>query len=507
MGILACAPVFSDHMVLQRGKNINVWGIAYDGWEVTVSINGVSAKAVTKNHKWEVVLPPMKEGGPYEMTVSSNGETVTFSDVMLGEVWLAGGQSNMELELHSSLNGEEVIKNIHDVNVRFYYTKKNAYIDEFFYADERNSGWAAASPETTWAWSAVGYYFAKKLSEDLGVTVGVIGCNWGGTSASAWISRKMLETDTDTKSYVDEYDKAMEGKTFESYCAELEDYNNWYNEWQPKINEFYAENPNGLWEDALAFAGPCRYPEPLGPKSPFRAGGVYETMLKRVMPYTLAGFIYYQGESDDHKPNMYYKLFKMLIEQWRSDWKDDTLPFMFVQLPMHINRGEEDRKNWCLIREAQMRVHQTVKNTGIAVILDCGEYGNIHPVDKQPVGERLELQALYHVYHKIDANKAYGAIYRSCEYYEDGILLSFDHSEDGFEMRDAKDKGFEIAGADKKYCPAAAQLKGDKIFVSSHEVSDPKYVRYNWVNYGEVTIFSKNGIPLAPFRTDRSDLD
>lgn len=505
MSMLSCAPIFTDHMVLQRRKNINVWGIAYDGTTVTVEINGVSAQSDTKNHRWSVVLPQMEAGGPYEMTVSGGGESVTYTDIMIGEVWLAGGQSNMELELQNSLNGREVLASIKDVNVRFYYTKKNAYIDEFFYADEKNNSWTVVSPENSACWSAVGYYFGKKLSEDLGVTVGIIGCNWGGTSASAWISRKMLEEDVDTKTYVDEYDAAMSGKNFEEYCAELEDYNNWYNEWQPKINEFYAKNPTGEWGDALAFAGPCRYPEPLGPKSPFRASGVYETMLKRVCPYTLAGFIYYQGESDDHKPQMYYKLLKMLIEQWRSDWNDDELPFIMVQLPMHINRGEEDRKHWCLIREAQMRVHQTTRNTGIAVILDCGEYGNIHPVDKQPVGERLELQALYHVYHTIGAEQAYGAIYKSCQYGEDGITLSFDHAQDGFYMKDAKDVGFEIAGADKKYYPARAQLMGDKIYVSSHEVSNPKYVRYNWVNYGEVTVFTANGIPLAPFRTDRND--
>ncbi len=504
MGILACAPVFSSHMVLQRGKNINVWGIAYNGWNIEVSIGGNTVSAVTENQKWKAVLPPMEAGGPYEMTVSSNGETVTFTDVMVGEVWLAGGQSNMELELHSSLDGENVLKNIKDVNVRFFYTKKNPYIDEFFYADERNNGWSCASPEAARCWSAVGYYFAKKLSEDLGVTVGVIGCNWGGTSASAWISRRMLETDADTKTYTDEYDKAMEGRTFEEYCAELDKYNAYVAEWQPKINEFYAKHPDGSWDDALKFAGPCLYPEPMGPKSPFRAGGLYETMLMRICPYTLAGFIYYQGESDDHKPQMYYRLFRMLIEQWRTDWNDDELPFLFVQLPMFINRGEEDRKHWCLIREAQDRIHRTVKNTGMAVILDCGEYGNIHPVDKKPVGERLELQALYHVYGKIPAEKAYGAIYRTCEYRGSEIVLSFDHAEDGFDIKGEKPSGFEIAGADGKYIPAEVRIEGSRICVSGNGITSPKYVRYSWVNYGEVTVFSKNGIPLAPFRTDRS---
>lgn len=505
MGILSCAAIFSSNMVLQRNKNISVWGMAYDGWEVMVTLNGASVSAVTEKHCWKVSLPAMEAGGPYEMTVESNGEKLVFSNVMIGEVWLAGGQSNMELELQNSLDGHEVVKNIKDVNVRFYYTKKNAYIDEYFYADERNNSWTEAAPENSACWSAVGYYFAKKLSEDLGVTVGVIGCNWGGTSASAWMSREMLEKDADTKTYVDEYDKAMEGKTFEQYCAELEEYEAWYAEWNPKIGEFYAKNPNATWDEAQAYAGPSRWPEPMGPKSPFRPAGVYETMLKRVMPYTLAGFIYYQGESDDHKPRTYYKLLKMLIEQWRSDWNDDSLPFIAVQLPMHMERGDENRTNWCYIREAQMRMHKTVKNTGIAVISECGEYGNIHPLNKQTVGERLELQALCHVYGKLSADEAYGAVYSSCEYKKDSLVLSFDFAKDGFDIKGEKPTGFEIAGSDKKFVPADVKIDGDKITLCAEGLSYPKYARYNWINFAEVTVFAKNGIPLAPFRTSRND--
>lgn len=506
---MACfdtAAVFTDHMVLQRNKNINIWGSAYNGTKITVRLCGNTAEAVAENGKWHAVLPPMEAGGPYELELSDNsGAEIILRDVMIGEVWLAGGQSNMELELQNSLNGQEVLANIKDVNVRFYYTQKIAYIDDYFHFAERNGCWSIASPETAANYSAVGYYFAKMLSEKLGVTVGVIGCNWGGTSASAWISRELLEKDVDTKTYVDEYDKAMEGKTFKQYCQELKEYEEWYNDWQPKINEFYSKNPEGSWDDAQAFAGPSRWPEPMGPKSPFRAGGVYETMLRRVCPYTLAGFIYYQGESDDHKPEMYYKLFKLLIEQWRSDWEDDSLPFLCVQLPMFLNRDEEDHKRWCLIREAQMRVHWTTQNTGIAVILDKGEYGNIHPVDKEPVGERLALQALYHVYGKISADEAYGAIYKSSQYTDGGMLLSFEHSANGFEVKGDKIIGFEIAGSDKKYYPAEAEIRDDKIFVSSKEAENPVYLRYNWTNYGEVTVFSKNGIPLAPFRTSRND--
>ncbi len=501
------AAIFTDHMVLQRNKNITVWGNAYNFTKVKIEIGGNYAEAAAVGGKWTAVLPPMEAGGPYELKATDgNGSEIILRDVMIGEVWLAGGQSNMELELQNSLTGKEDLAALtEDVNVRFYYTQKIAYIDDYFHFAERNGSWATASPESAKCWSAVGFYFARKLAAELGVTVGVIGCNWGGTSASAWTGRKMLEQDADTRSYVDEYDKTMEDKTFEGYLAELAEYEEWYNAWQPKINEYYATTPNPTWEGAQEYAGPNRWPEPLGPKSPFRPSGLYETMIKRVCPYTLAGFIYYQGESDDHKADTYYKLLKALIEQWRTDWEDDSLPFIFVQLPMFMNEGDEDFKHWCKIREAQMRVHRTTANTGIAVALDKGEFNNIHPLDKEPVGYRLALQAMYHVYGKISADEAYGAIYKSCLCTDGGILLSFYHAKDGFDVKGEKIVGFEIAGVDKKYVPADAEIRGDKIFVRSEEVIEPLFLRYNWTNYGDVTLFSKNGIPLAPFRTSRND--
>ena len=508
MGILNCAAIFSDHMVLQRNKNIKVWGNARSFSTITVTLGQNSTSAYVKDNKWICTLPPMIEGGPYEMNISDdNGNIITFKDIMIGEVWMAGGQSNMEFELHGADGGEDAIKSSKDVNVRFYYTKKMPFIDEFYYLDERDNSWTCAGDEKAMrCWSAVGYFYAKKLSEELGVTVGVIGCNWGGTSASAWMSKEMLSTDVDTKTYVDEYDKAMNDKTFEGYLAELEDYNNWYNEWQPKINEFYRENPEGVWDDALKFAGPTRWPEPLGPKSPFRPAGLYETMVCRNNPYALAGFIYYQGESDDHKNTTYYKLLKKLIEQWRNDWEDDSLPFYIVQLPMHMERGDKDHKHWCKIREAQYRVHKTTANTGLAVILDCGEYGNIHPTNKKPVGERLALQALYHTYKKLDETKAYGGFYKSHTYEKGGMMLHFDYITDGFEVKGDNITLFEIAGEDKKFVTAKAEIINNKIFIKSNEIKIPVYARYNWTNFGEVTLFSKSsGIPLAPFRTSMND--
>lgn len=254
------------------------------------------------------------------------------------------------------------------------------------------------------------------------------------------------------------------------------------------------------WDKVQEILGPCQWPGPKSCMNPFRPSGLYNTILKRLVPYTLRGFLYYQGESDDHKPGMYQKLLTRLIKQWRADWEDQTLPFLFVQLPMHRYKDTPDKQNWCLIREAQMNTYQTVKNTGIAVILDCGEFNEIHPKDKRPVGERLALQALYQVFHRINAEDAFGPIYRSFEYLEGGIELSFDYAQDGFEVR-GEYNGFEIAGEELVYQPAKYEIKGSKIFVYSEEIEKPVAARYCWTNYSEVPLFGKNGLPLAPFCT------
>lgn len=504
MGMLKPAAVFGSHMVLQRGKPVNIFGTGINGRTVSVSFCGKTSSAEVRGHKWNVVLPPQdKYAADLTAVISDGTETVIFSDIAIGEVWLAGGQSNMELELQNSKDGKEELKNCGKTNVRFYYTKKNAFFDDYFYADEENGGWQLPSESSSGCWSAVGYYFGKKLSEDLKCTVGIIGCNWGGTSASAWISRKYLVSDPDTKTYVDELDEAVNSTTPEQYLADREEYFSWEEKWQAGINEYYSlHTDDASWEDAQKYAGgPCRYPEPLGFRSPFRAGGLYETMLQRVCPYTLAGFMYYQGESDDHKPDTYYKLLKMLIEQWRSDWNDDTLPFLFVQLPMHRYKDDEDKKNWCIIREAQMRVHLTTANTGLAVILDKGEFNNIHPVDKKDVGYRLEMQALCHVYGRLFPEDAYGPVYKYSYAADGGMYIIFDYG-DGM-YSDGELTGFEAAGADGVYFPAKARIIKDTVFIRSDNVKDPRSARYQWVNYGKVTLFGRNGIPAAPFRSKR----
>lgn len=520
------ASVFSSNMVLQREKPVCIFGSGEDGDCISVFFMNRQFSANVAGERWRITLPPMEAGENYEMLVRSarTGAETRFYNIAVGEVWLAGGQSNMELELQTMYRGGETLADTsYDAGrVRFYYTQKNAYMDELFFEQEANSGWSEFSSEGARAWSAVGYLFAKRIAKELGCIVGVIGCNWGGTSASAWMSEAALADDADTKSYLDEYERAIEGKTEAEQLREYAEYEIYQNAWYERQMKLYETKPDATWAEVLELCGECKWPGPMNIKNPFRPSGLYHCMLERVMPYTLRGFLYYQGESDDHKPRMYYKLFTRMIHEWRKDWGDLNLPFLMVQLPMHRYEADPDYKHWCLIREAQMQAFQTVKNTGIAVIIDSGEFNEIHPKNKFPVGERLALQALYHVYHMLPEAEAFGPIYRNCyPNAEGGLTLCFDHAEAGFDVRhDLQAQknagiseseadhslGFALAGADKVFYPAErVKLLNGEITLSADKVAAPVYARYCWTNYGEAPIFGKNGIPLAPFRTDIHD--
>lgn len=502
--MLKTAAIFTDNMVLQRDKNIEIFGNTNEDL-INVSINGIVATAEINRNTWKATLPPMKAGGPYTMEIKGRHQAIVYNNIMIGEVWLAGGQSNMEFELQNELHGKEILEKINgaSTNVRFYYIPKQNFIDEDFYLTEEKTCWQTAGKENSKNWSAVGFYFADMLSKKLGVTVGIIGCNWGGSSASAWMSRDFLSGIEEISSYIDDYENAVDGKTYGQMIKEYDDFCKYDEEWNKKSQICYEENPNISWDEVQKICGKNLWPGPMGIKNPFRICGMHETMISRIAPYTLRGFLYYQGESDDHKPESYYILLQRLIECWRHDWHDDELPFMLVQLPMFMYKDDADRKNWCKIREAQMRAFKTIKNTGLAVIADCGEYGNIHPINKKPVGERLFLQALYHVYGFRDAD-AFGPIYRTHSYRGDGINIILDHAENGITVIGSLE-GFEIAGDDKIFYKADVEISGNIIFIRSDNVKRPKYARYAWTNYMEVKIFGRNGIPLAPFRTHMED--
>lgn len=542
------AYVFSNHCVLQREKNISIFGGAAEKCTVTAEIisetNQTIAKnsTISKNGRWLIQLPPLVAQNNCTLIITCEKEQKIYTDISIGEVWIAGGQSNMEFELQNCTEGPEELADEKNPNVRFYYTNKIAWIDEHFYEAEKNTCWQTWDSQWKTAWSAVGYFYAKKLAADLGVTVGVIGCNWGGTSASAWMSREYLEKDLELKTYLDEQEEATKGKSIEQQCREYDDYEKENNEWQFKCNKLYETVPGIEWDEVQRRIGICKWPGPKSCKNPYRPTGLYECMLKRIMPYTVKGVIWYQGESDDHKPAFYYKLFAAMIEQWRSDWNEQTLPFIFVQLPIHRYKQDKDFKHWCFIREAQQKIHDTIKNTYMTCAFDLGQYNDIHPKAKKELAQRMEKIALAKVYGKECKNEQiFSPMLKSSLVLENKIILTFENAENGFiykadditmkfykEMEEAQKTpvpadftGFEIAGSDGIYHPAEYTFGTDEnclntIVLTCKKVERPFFARYGWFNYGPVAIFgcrkdekssniTQTLLPLAPFRTSTKD--
>lgn len=502
--MLRAAAVFSDHMVLQRNKKIAVFGQGVSGKEITVTLGQDRALARCRDGKWIAYLPEREAQENLCMEISDGDERICFTDIAVGEVWLAGGQSNMELELKDAEGGAALLTQGSFPRIRFYYTPKQAYMGEHYEEEERRSHWEQFDQKAAAKWSAVGFFFAEELARRLQVTVGIIGCNWGGTSASCWMSREAILSQELTCSYIEEYESsALIAKPEAEQIREYQEYQRYQEQWDQKAAAVYEKEPMMPFDRVQELIGPCRYPGPMNCANFTRPAGLYETMLKRVMPYTLRGFIYYQGESDDHKPKSYYALLTGLIGQWRQDWGDDTLPFLLVQLPMHRYQHDPDTKSWCLIRESQMRAYQTLRGTGIAVAIDCGQFHEIHPKQKKPVGERLALQALAGVYHLIPEKDAFGPVYRDFLYRDGGMEITFDYAGEGLVCRREKPTGFELAGADGVFREAEAVMTGNRIFLRAEEVQEPVMARYLWTNYGEVTVFGVNGLPMAPFRTHK----
>lgn len=502
MSTLRCSSVFSDHCVLQQGKPIRIWGDAPDKITITVHLNNQRVQTTSHHGKWSVELPPMKAGGPYVLKIyDSDKLAVCFEDIMIGEVWLAGGQSNMEYKLEQDADAKEAFAQALKSKVRFFHVPQQAFKGEDFDRIEQDNHWMLPSDENLKIWSAVGFYFADKLSQVLDVTVGIIGCNWGGTSACAWQDKESLLSHKDTRIYWEEYEELIQRQNPEEYEKEREDYFAWQADWQPRMDAFYAKNPTATWEEAQAEVGICRWPGPMGPKHEFRPCGLYETMLQRVVPYTLGGVIYYQGESDEHRPYTYYHLFKNMIQVWRRDFQDKELPFLCVQLPIHHYLSDTVMDKWCPIRQAQMQLHREGIVTGIAVALDQGEYNNIHPVHKKEVGRRLALQALFHVYQALPETEAYGPVFRKYAINENQMLLEFDYADAGFHAATDTLSGFELAGEDGIFHPAQASIHGHTIELICPAVPVPRQARYFWTDYADVTLFGANGLPVAPFHT------
>ena len=543
--------LFTNHMILQRDKRIAVFGTGKTGAKITVSLLDNNEDVVTSSakvpmtvtgvitdSKFLLYLPPLSAGGPYTLRVTDGSETLEYYDVLLGDLWFAGGQSNMEFNLQSSDEYKAMLEEVREFweqkdcgipyhLIRHYFVPHISYVDDNTESARRASVWNLCTPETIPYWSAVAFFFARRLVPELNVPIGIINCNWGGTSASAWLDNQTLMSDLDTAHYYERYEKATAGITMEQYLADLEAYKKEIQAWDEKKNACYAKAPDIDWNQVLEICGPCPWPGPMGPRSEFRPCGLYETMIQSCVPYTLKGFLWYQGESDEGYADSYPKLMRGVIEAWRREFKDEDLPFLFVQLPMFKNKNDPDYTSWADLREAQMKVFRSVKNTGMAVALDLGKFNDIHPSHKLECGERLALQALYHVYGKIiKPEDAFGPMFRYAVPDGDGLKLYFDYVPEGFvidykavnytpEYKTIEQPtpamecptqyilGFEVQHRDGNWQPAIATPFCENgvygIRLTAIFVPQPVHARYAWANWAPVTVFGANGLPLAPF--------
>jgi sialate O-acetylesterase len=435
------AALFSDGAVLQQGVKVPVWGTAADGEKVTVTFQGQSVTATAKDGRWRAELAPLKAGGPFELTIAGEN-TVKVNNVLVGEVWIASGQSNMQWAVNQSDNPQQVVKDSANPQIRLITIPRRATPQ---LQPDVDAKWQDCGPATVGDFSAVAYFFGRDLQQQLKVPVGLISTNYGGTPAEAWTSHEALAAEPSLKSL-------------------------------------------------------ASMPATEGPNSP---AGLYNAMIHPLLPYAIRGAIWYQGESNAGRAYEYRTLFPTMIKDWRAKWGQGDFPFLLVQLAPFFKIDFEPKDcAWAELRDAQLYSTQSLPSVGMAVITDYGDEADIHPKWKAPVGGRLALAARALAYgekipysgpeyyeQKVDGNK---------------VVLSFKHTDGGLVARGGSGElyGFTIAGADQKFVNAHAELQGDKVVVSSPAVKEPVGVRMGWANYPLVNLYNGAGLPASPFRTD-----
>ena len=499
---LALAAVFSHGMVLQRDMPAPVWGTAPAGAEVAVTLDGVTVQAQAgADGRWRAEFPPAQAGGPFVLTVSCGGEILCREQVYRGEVWLAGGQSNMELALKDSEHGAQTVRESANPRLHFYAPAKVTTAQEAEQIENSANPprWCVSGPDTAGDLSAVAWYAGRTLTEHLPehVHVGVLVCCWGGTYAHCWLPRQELETFREGKARIAGYDARVGNKTDEEFAQALADYQREVDAWNARIAACRAVQPDISWETLNEECGLYPWPPPAGRTGFQRPGNLYGSMLSRLAPYALRGFWYYQGEQDEEWPEDYYELLTRLICRWRRDWGGEEKPFLLVQLPMYISKADRlngDPMRWPVLRKAQADAARTLSGVELAVLADCGEFDNIHPTDKRTPGTRLGLLALEAVYHLPVMGRPPMCVDAWRE--EKAALIRFNHTGGGLKLIGG---GFQLAGADKTFQDADAQvIAPDTVRVTAPGVLEPSAVRYAWYSYGPAGLHGKTGLAAAP---------
>ena len=473
--------IFSDHMVLQRGQENPVWGKAEPGESVRVRMDGQEHTTVAgANGRWEVKLQSMPAGGPYVLEVVGADDTIQFVDVLVGEVWLCSGQSNMQWSISNSGEADLEIVSAHAPSIRLITVPNKGSQEPL---DDFKGKWVVCSPDTVAGFSAVGYHFGQRLNRALGVPIGLVNNAWGGSAAEAWVPREVLERYDRYAAYMEASDAKAAAHTDEIQARNEARFKAWHDGGRKGKRPPWPNDP--------------RYGQ-------HRPANLYNGVLNPLIGYGIRGAIWYQGESNAGRSGDYGHLFSLMIETWRERWGQGDFPFYWVQLAdFYHERDHPIDSDWARLREAQTTT-LSLPNTGQAVIIDAGEGRDIHPRNKRVVGDRLARHALAKTYGLGIASESPRFV--SMEIKDGMATLDFDHVSNGglyaFDVEEVR--GFAIAGEDRQFKWAQAKILGrNKVEVSHPEIANPVAVRYGWADNPVLNLYDRNGLPVTPFRTDQ----
>lgn len=520
--MLKTALMFQDHMILQRDKTVAVWGLAEPGARIQVTMQGQAVTAIAdESGVWKALCGPYELSFSETMKIIKDDESLTLRDVQVGEVWLAGGQSNMEFHMRYDADLTSEIADCKNDNIRFFDYPEVSYVGQLDEADYSSycGFWRKAAPDQLERFSAVGYYFAKELQNKYQVPIGIIGCDWGGTPACAWMSRKAVAMGGG-QIYLDEYDAAIKALDLAAY---EEAFKNNPASWRVDL----LENPvdeiimlGGTMEEmdakfrALGFDpssfDASAFVPPMGPKSECRPAGLYESMLRPIAPYGIRGAIWYQGESDgDAHPELYQTLLPALIQDWRELWRED-FPFLFVQLAPMEQWTVCNGTPYVEVRAAQQHTADTIPDTGMAVITDVGMRYDIHPKKKRPVGQRLAWLAECKVYKEDVLCEA--PTLSDVSVAEGELTLTFANSGSGLYLTDTLPNGERLSaqrlgglqvyqnGQELDAESLVAAAEGDHVLLAGEEIRSnvPTLVKLARTGWYQVNLYNSAGIPARP---------
>jgi len=477
--------LFSSHMVLQRDMPIHVWGSASPGEDITVSFHDLTNTAITDaTGRWSLYLSPQPAGGPYTLTVHGTN-SLQLDDILLGDLWFASGQSNMEMPLSGFgadtqiENADKEIAGADSPDIRLLLVERES--SDYPLEDiKTTAGWSRCTPETAKDFSAVAYFFARDLQKALRdrkqhVPIGLIDSTWGGTPAEAWTSMDTLGSDAGLMPVFAAHAEKIDRESTEIRLDAIDK--------QLRV-EGKPITPNRDW-----------HPNPVS----WQPAGLYNAMVAPFTPLPIKGVIWYQGETNSalNRVGLYDRLFPALIQDWRGHWSQGNMPFLYVQISAFASTPKED---WGQLRDAQRKTLSTA-NTGMAVSVDIGNEHNVHPANKQAVGERLSLLARRIVYG--EDLTASGPLFRLTYPSGDAMRVWFDNAA-GLRFKGSAPEGFEIAGHDGVFVPANAHIDGETVIVASPSVPNPEYVRYAWPNFPKANLYNGADLPASTFTSFQS---